>query len=55
MIFLRLRSFGQEEWTYLSINGEDEDLALQIIGSALDTSDLQVQSQQEDNSWEDLT
>lgn len=54
MIHLRLREWGEAEWTSIFFAGELEDEVLQIIGSALATSPLHVQLLNEENEWEDL-
>lgn len=54
MIHLRMRQWGQAEWTLLFLEGDLEDEVGQVISSALDTSPLHVQRRQDDGTWEDL-
>lgn len=54
MILLRIREWGSADWTSLIIEGELEPEALSIVGSALGTSGLHAQVQNEEGKWEDL-
>ena len=52
---IRIRTFGEDDWTYVRVEGEDEERTASVMLAAvlLDDPDRHVQVADEGEPWED--